>query len=368
VNLPNVWESGGCFYFRQRYRDAAGKRRVFYLKLPAPTDPAFAEAYARASGGSTKREAAAAGSLEALIVAYRAHLPERRTRRGEPLSPVTLANYQRNLDLLVQHFGRAPVRQIAAPDVVDMQDVFAGTPGVANNVISVLRAVLEFGRLRGWLEVNPAVRIPPIPLGEHAPWPAEVIEAALEVASPMYRLAIVSGLCSGWRDGDLIRVRHNWFDGGFCTVVEQGKTHVSGAVPVHPVWQAEIAKVAKKAVTLLYDRSGKPFASVEPIQAAMRRLMQEPKVRAAIAAAASRGECKDDATFVFHGLRKNACCYLAEMGLSDQAIGGMLGMSPQIVAYYSRRKRSLMIARAAAETVMAGNVVGLWKQPGINQA
>jgi hypothetical protein len=37
-------------------------------------------------------------------------------------------------------------------------------------------------------------------------------------------------------------------------VAEKNKADV--AVPVHPLWIEEIAKVPRKAVTILYDRSG----------------------------------------------------------------------------------------------------------------
>jgi hypothetical protein len=363
VNLPNVVQKRGLLYFRVQSRHN-GKRIDQYIRLPALTDPGFHDAYRRlADGTQVKREGAAPGSLEALIIEYRAALPNRRTKRGLPLSPVTLANYRRDLDLLVEHFGRAPVRHITAPDVIEMQDAFADRPGVANNMIARLRGVLEFGRLRGWLTVNPAVRIPQLALGEHAPWPAEVIAAVMQAGGPMVRLAAVTLLCSGWRDGDAIRIRHNWFRDGFCTVERQGKTGVTASVPVHPMWSAEIDRLPKRALTLLYDRSGKPFSSPEPLQAALRRLMTHEDVRAAIAEAASRGECDADDTFVWHGLRKNACCYLTELGLSDSQVGGMQGMSPEMVRYYSRRRRTLMLAKSGEAAVLGGNVVGLWQGP-----
>jgi integrase len=33
--------------------------------------------------------------------------------------------------------------------------------------------------------------------------------------------------------------------------------------------------------------------------------------------------------YTFHGLRKNAACYLAELGLSDTEIGTILAMTPK---------------------------------------
>lgn len=367
VNLPNLCNKNGRLYYRFRTRKD-GKRAEHYVALGHIDDPGWKDRYDKLAAPARKREGAAPGSLEALIIDYRAALPNRKNRKGQPLSSKTLENYAWQLDLLVKDFGRAPVRYITAPDVIEMQDTYADRPGVANNVISRLRAVLEHGRLRGWVTVNHAVRIPPLALSEHEPWPAEVLKAAIKAASPMMRLAIVTGLCSGWRDGDMIRIHRNWFRDGFCSVERQGKTGAVASVPVHPMWAEEIERIPRRAVTLLYDRTGKPFASAEPLQSSLRRLMAAGAVRAAVAEAASRGECDTDDTFVFHGLRKNACCYLTELGLSDSQVGGMLGMSPEMVRYYSRRKRVLMLAKSGADTVMAGNVVGLWNGPGGTKA
>jgi hypothetical protein len=52
------------------------------------------------------------------------------------------------------------------------------------------------------------------------------------------------------------------------------KTDTGAFIPMHPLWLAEIAAVPKKAVTLLYDRAGKPFAT-PTAPGATRRLMRE---------------------------------------------------------------------------------------------
>jgi predicted transcriptional regulator len=71
------------------------------------------------------------------------------------------------------------------------------------------------------------------------------------------------------------------------------------------------------------------------------------------------GEVDQDGTplYSFHGLRKNAACYLAEAGLADTDIGSMLGMTSETVRHYTKRKRAYMIARRAADTVGRGDVL-----------
>ena len=67
----------------------------------------------------------------------------------------------------------------------------------------------------------------------------------------------------------------------------------------------------------------------------------------------------DDATFTFHGLRKNACCYLLAMGLNDSEVGSILGMSAEMVRHYGKRARALTIAQNAIERVTGGKIVEL---------
>jgi len=89
--------------------------------------------------------------------------------------------------------------------------------------------------------------------------------------------------------------------------------------------------------------SGQPFATVEPLQAQLRRLLH---------GLGAEG-------YSFHGLRKNACCYLLELGLSDATVGSLLGMSAQTVRHYGKRTRALMLAREAAHTITAATVLPL---------
>jgi hypothetical protein len=61
--------------------------------------------------------------------------------------------------------------------------------------------------------------------------------------------------------------------------------------------------------------------------------------------------------FTYHGLRKNACCYLLELGLSDTEVGAILGMTPETVRHYGKQARALIIARGASERVLCGKPI-----------
>ena len=341
LEIKNVCQKGGRTYYR---RKVDGKD--YYIRLPAPDDPQFAEAYAKASAPDKPRRRTAPGSLAALVADYRASSDFRTIR-----SAVTKKNRQRYLDMIVTEHGHRTVAGCRPADVRKMRDVYADMPGKANNWLATFKALMAYAALNDWRGDNPAVDVRMLPIGEHEPWPESVLAAALATASPMLRLAIVTGLCSGARIGDAIRMQHGWHDGRFMRF-RTAKNETEVAIPMHPLWLQEIGKVQKRSVTLLYDRGGKPFASTKIVQERIRRLMADIGAPTYL----SNGKPR---LYSFHGLRKNASCYLAELGLSDGEIGSICGMTPDTVRHYTKRARALMIAQGAAAKVKKGDVLSL---------
>lgn len=377
LNIPGVCQKHGSFYRRFRYYDQAGKRKDLYVKLPAPTDPRFAIELARVNAeyaaAPDSRDTPEPGSFWALAIAFRAALAagwtkkkrKRKARAGEPekgikpYSPNTLDNYLRYVamfedpDFVYENQKtkkRTPVRDldvkgIRPVHIHELRDGLAETPGKANNWLNVLKLMLTFATERDWRADNPASDIAPLPLGEHEPWPADVLVQAKDEASPMVWLAIVTGLCSGQRISDAIWIHRSWLKTGIMQL-SQFKTDVDVAVPVHPWWREEIDKMparAVEAVTVLYDRTGKPFTSEEAIQSRIRAMMKK----------LGHVDANGKALYTYHGLRKNACCYLLETGLSDTDVGAILGMTPETVRHYGKRARALTIALGAAEKMTA---------------
>lgn len=346
LDIPNVCQKGGRTYYRSK---VAG--RDFYLRLPHPEHPDFAAALAQARSPGPQRERPASGTMAALVREFRGSAEFRNVR-----SPKTRENVERYLGIIETDHGREAVRALNRRDVLLLRDRFAETPGKANNWLNILRRLMSFAVDRGLRKENPAAGIKPLELGEHAPWPAEVLERALKAATPMTRLVIVSALCSGARAGDLIRMQHGWLktdptrhDGLEMSFVAS-KNDTAVTVPVHPVWMVELGKVPRRAVTLLYDRSGKPFDDPDELQDRVRELMKKIGAPTYVSNGKRRG-------YAVHGLRKNACCYLAEQGLNDSQIGAIVAMTPQTVRHYTKQARALMIARGAAEQVARGDVL-----------
>lgn len=347
LSLKNVTERKGLLYFR---RKIAGKDT--YLRLPDLDDPDFHAEYRRLLQQTAPKEGPAAGSMAALVAAYRGN-PE-----FAALEMSTRINQMRYLDLIVAEIGERGVKGLRPAHIYTMRDRMAETPGKANAWLSVMRALLAYGTRIDMRADNPASGIKRLELGEHEPWPADLLRVALEEATPMTRAAIVTGLCSGQRVSDCIRMQYGWIEGGIMEFAQK-KTGKDVAIPMHPFWLEELKKLPRRSTTLLYERSGAPFKTTGAVQARLRDLMAMSAVREVHADLVAREVIAADATFSFHGLRKNSCCYLLELGLSDTEVGSILGMSSEMVRHYGKRARALMIARGAAERVTGGKIVPL---------
>lgn len=345
--MKNVTERKGLLYFR---RKVAGKDT--YIRLPAADHPDFHAEYQRLSRPDTERPRPAKGTLAALVEAFRGS-PEYRA-----LAVTSQINQSRYLDMIVAEIGHRSVAGVRPTHVYTLRDKMADMPGKANAWLSVLRSILSYSTRLDMRADNPASGIKMLALGEHEPWPADLLKAALEEATPMTRLAIVTGLCSGQRVSDCLRMQYGWISGGIMELAQQ-KTGKLVAVPMHPLWLEELRKLPRRATTLLYERSGVPFKTTGAMQARLRDLMATKAVREVHADLVARETIAADATFSFHGLRKNACCYLLELGLSDTEVGSILGMSSEMVRHYGKRARALMIARGAAERVTGGKIMAL---------
>ena len=351
--LKNVTErppGSGCLYFRRKVR---GKDT--YIRLPALADPEFAAEYARLSAPDPKPEGPKRGTLAWLVTDYRA------SAEWKAKSARTRDNQIRYLDMIAEKDGHRSIKGVRPVSIYKLRDALADTPGKANNWLSVFGSLMRHAVRIGERDDNPAEGVPILKIGEHEPWPADLLRVCLEEATPMTRLAIVTGLCSGQRIGDCVRMQYGWITGGIMAFTQQkvrkGGVTKDVAVPMHPFWIEELERLPRNAVTLLYERSGTPFKTTGAIQERLRALMAKPAVQEVIADLAARELISEGATFTFHGLRKNACCYLLEQGLNDSEVGEILGMSPDMVRHYGKRARALMIARNAAARVQQGTII-----------
>jgi integrase len=352
LTLKNVTERKGLLYFR---RKIDGKDT--YIRLPDADSPDFAAEYARLSAPDAKRQEAVHGTLAWLVVDYR------KSVEWKAKGLKTRENQGRYLQLISDVHGHRTIKGVRPVAVYKMRDAMADTPGKANVWLSAFSSLMRHAIRIGQRDDNPASEVPILKIGEHEPWPADLLRVCLEEATPMTRLAIVTGLCSGQRISDCVRMQYGWITAGIMEFTQvkkrRGGITKDVAVPMHPFWIEELAKLPRRSVTLLYERTGAPFKTTAAIQERLRALMAKEAVLEVHADLVAREMIDEGATFTFHGLRKNACCYLLERGLNDSEVGEILGMSPEMVRHYGKRARALMIARGAADRVTGGRIVSL---------
>jgi integrase len=336
--VTGVCQKGGSTYRRFKIKGADGKWRDQYVKLPDPSDPRFAEELARVNTKQPVRQRAAYGTMAGLVAELRIVLSKRK------MADATRADWNYYLGLIEEQHGRRLVAQLERHHCYKIRNGMAETPGKANVYMAKLKGLLEFASEIGWIRDNPAKGIPLFEVGEHSPWPREVLAEALAAAGPMDRLIIITGLCSGQRASDAIRIPRK-FDGGMIQLRSK-KTDQPAAIVMHPMWRAEIDRTEAKAVTVLYDHFGRPFTDPKTIQARIRRLMKR------LGYVDERGA----PLYSFHGLSKNAICYLTELGLDEGTIGALVGKTAETVRHYAKEARLWMLAERAAGTVIAGRI------------
>jgi integrase len=253
-------------------KKARAKGRVYFYhrgtgtRLPDdPHSAAFIEAVARLESASRTASAGKAGTLGALIAAYRTS-PE-----CARLADRTRHDYELVFNYLKPPDGM-PLLQLDSAAVIGIRDrAFAQKKRrFANHVLQVLGTILNWGRPRKLAPAtNPAIGIPKLPRPRDLPpanrdWSDEETDAVLGAADGGLKVAISLAVYAGMRGGDIVRVTWAAYDG---TVLEwkQGKTGAEVWLPCLPELKWILDAAPRTATTNrhaakrhAYDRSRPP--------------------------------------------------------------------------------------------------------------
>lgn len=380
IKIPRVAafknKDGTMRYYERITTLADGKQKVRYRRLPDLTAPNFHAALNASAAPVAERHLPADGTVAALIREFRLVLPTRGGQKGPKMAKSSLANWEGTLREIEAEHGHKPVASLRTSHLLKIRDSMAATPGKANTHMSHWKVLLNHAASRDWIAANPAIGIDRMSLGERAAWPGEVITEVLGVADPVLRLGIVSALCSGLRISDLIRMREDWIRPGEPPILvapPSVKTNTEAYVPMGETWLEEIAAMralnASRTVrptTLLHLKNGEPFKTPAELQARLRVIMTRlghverdeqgrPIDREGNLVTEDSGT-SPKLLYNFHGLSKNAICYLAdECDLDDNQISAIVGKTVETVRDYSKQKRKWMIAKNAADKVVRGD-------------
>lgn len=316
--VKRVKARGNWYYYFDTGTKKDGK--TVYKRLPDPSSREFGGVYAALLGHRTRRVA----PEPLMTVAKLIELYEKSPVFSK-LSPASRKSYGIHLRKIEHEMGPAPAAKIEPKEVTHLMDKLAATPGTANMCLAVIGTVYKWGRRRHHvpLACDPTRDVERLELGEHQPWPAPVLNAALANDSTRVRLATHLLYYTAQRIGDVVKMRWSDIRDG-AIHVQQQKTSKVLRIPLHEALAAELEKTPRTALTIL---SG----------------IGDQAIRAAL-----KEHC---ATFglnlVPHGLRKNAVIALLEAGCSIAETASISGQTFQVVEHYAKLRDQGKLATAA---------------------
>jgi integrase len=313
-------------------RLADGRRRKYYyawrggpmlkgadgvpLKLG---DPEIIVAYAAAHA---ERKKPAQGTMFSLIAAFKA------ASEFTTLSEKTQKDYRRYLKMIEEEFGTMPLAAVehrkARGEFKAWRDTMADRPRVADYAWTVLARVLSVAKDRGTISVNVCERGGRLYEADRAEniWTADHIKAFCGVASDELQFALLLALWTGQRQGDLIRLTWQQYDGTHIRLRQskgrgkKGRRRV--VIPVGtPLKEAlDARRPDKPESTILRNSFGESWTS--------------DGFRSSWDKAFNRSAVKDE-DLHFHDLRGTAVTRLALAGCTTPQIASITGHSPRDV-------------------------------------
>lgn len=326
LKLPYVYEQDGRFYFRKVRRvgtkpNGKPKLKTRLHRLPDPGDPRFITEYQKYLEDNPPTRHLP-GSIAELCTLYRGSAEFGR------LAPSTRRNRLHYLGLIEEKHGKKRYADLTRGKVKEIRDELQDTPGTADHMIMALSVLFSFAVDRELVKQNPCARIERLSTGEYEPWPPEVYEKAIALASPMLALAIDTHLYTGQRISDVCRMQWGHIKDNRIAVTQQ-KTGKEVWIPLHQDLIARLATVERKSVFLLYNRYGQPFTP-DALRERLRLLMS-----------------KIGEDYNYHGLRKNAVNALLEAGATTFEVMSITGHTPQMLEHYAKRVQVRDLASAA---------------------
>lgn len=316
--LHRVVSRGREFWYYRR----KGFARV---RLPAPTDHDFSEAYNRAGGAPERIKRAQRGTVAALVTAYLAS-PEFREK-----APTTQVEYRRVMVGIAKAYGTGQVAALERVHVRAIRDAKAETPAAANTILRTLSVLLSYGVELGWRPDNPALRMKKLKVGSWRAWTPGELEAftARWETGTMQRAAFSLAYHTTQRRSDLVAMTQADRVDGRIFVVQQ-KTGKRLKIRELPALTRDLDAVPRH-MSLLTGTRGAAF---DPVY-----------FGAWFASAIGEADLPDDC--VLHGLRKSGVVALAEAGCSVAEIQAVSGQSAAMVEHYWRDANRTDLADAA---------------------
>lgn len=315
------------------YHRASGRRLE-----GEPGSPEFIASYHEAEKALAKR---GTGTLTGLIHDFCESADWRR------FAETTRAEYKRVLRIIEDEYGSCPLPALEERefrrDALRWRDKHAKkAPRQADYRIAVLARVLAWGADRGHLHVNVLSEVKRVYRSDRSEliWLPEHVETFVAVAPQEMQWALMLALHTGQRQGDLLRLTWNAYDGKVITL-RQSKGGARVTIPCTKALRATLDAMPRRATVMLTTPTGRAWKS-KHFQHRWGDVAAEAKI----------------VDLHFHDLRGTAVTMLAEAGCTQQEIAAITGHSLKHVAqildtYLARTRRLAENAIVKLETYLA---------------
>ncbi len=284
-------------YFRANNEPLRGK----------PGSPEFMASYAAAAA---KVRAVPPSQFRSIIVKFKA------SADWAELSDKSKKDYGRYVSMIEREFGDMPVAAVEDPKArgvfKEWRDGMAQTKRKADYAWSVLNRILSWAADRALIDHNPCTRGGRLYKGGDRTeiiWEASDIEQLFAKASLEVIAAVMLGLWTGQREGDLLVLPWSAYDGKTIRL-RQSKTKKYVVIPCGKTLRNFLDKMDRRSPQILTNSYGWPWT--------------EDGFRSSFAAAKARADIEN---LRFHDLRGTAVTRLALAGCSVPEIASLTGHS-----------------------------------------
>jgi integrase len=200
------------------------------------------------------------GTFMTLIAGYKASAEFRK------LSPSSLRAYTAYIKLIESEFGDMPIDALRDPRVrgefKSWRDRFAATPRKADYAWSTLARILSFAKDRGLITTNPCAGGGRLYTADRQDklWSESHVAGFLAIAPAEMVVAIMLGLWTGQRQGDLLRLPWSAYDGTHIRL-RQSKTGRRVTVPVGGPLKALLDGTSRRGPLIMTNTFGQPWTS-----------------------------------------------------------------------------------------------------------
>ena len=300
----------------------------------APGSPEFHASYVEAHAALHTPDP---GRFRSLVVLYRA------SNEYKTLAPSTRQVWAPWLDRIDAHFGDLRIVQFERtmkirPIIIRWRSQWADKPRTADFSIQVLSRILSHATdTLGMLPGNPCEGIKTLYRVDRSEliWTASDIDRLKQTCSPEVAHAVDVAAYAGLRLGDLVRL--SWSHIGVDEIViatSKSRHKRSARVPLYDDLREVLARIPKRATTVLTNSRGRPWGAKS----------------LGNAFTLAKNKC-GFADLHFHDLRGTAATRFYTAGLRENVVAEIMGWEEAHVAKIIRRyvDRSSVVKAAIAE-------------------